>query len=100
MARLIEEGVRIVRLNFSHGQFSDYERSLNAMREASERVGIPIAILGDLSGPKIRITRVEGKKMQLSAGDTVVFVEEAKNVHREPGSDVVIVPTTYPDIVN
>lgn len=99
MARLIEEGVRIVRLNFSHGQFSDYERSLKAMREASERVGTPIAVLGDLSGPKIRILRVQDKKIQLETGDTVAFVEDAKNVHREPGSDVVIIPTTYPDIV-
>ncbi|WP_110691929.1 pyruvate kinase [Salinicola halophyticus] len=54
---IIEAGVDVVRLNFSHGNPEDHRRRLMAVREAAERQGRAVAALGDLQGPKIRIAR-------------------------------------------
>jgi len=54
---IIEAGVDVVRLNFSHGNPEDHRRRLKAVREAAERHGRAVAALGDLQGPKIRIAR-------------------------------------------
>ncbi|WP_110664860.1 pyruvate kinase [Salinicola halophilus] len=54
---IIEAGVDVVRLNFSHGSADDHRRRLEAVREAAERHGRAVAALGDLQGPKIRIAR-------------------------------------------
>ena len=58
IVRLIDAGVSTFRINFSHGTFEEYERLLNGVRQASERTGLPTAVLGDLSGPKIRVGEV------------------------------------------
>ncbi len=57
---LIAAGVDIVRLNFSHGTQADHAALFHLVREAAGRAGRHIAILQDLSGPKIRIGRLEG----------------------------------------
>lgn len=54
---IIEAGVDVVRLNFSHGNPEDHRRRLKAVREAADRHGRAVAALGDLQGPKIRIAR-------------------------------------------
>ncbi|GHB07826.1 pyruvate kinase [Salinicola rhizosphaerae] len=54
---IIEAGVDVVRLNFSHGNPDDHRRRLQAVRESAERHGRAVAALGDLQGPKIRIAR-------------------------------------------
>jgi len=54
---IIEAGVDVVRLNFSHGDPEDHRRRLTAVRESAERQGHAVAVLGDLQGPKIRIAR-------------------------------------------
>ena len=55
---LIEYGVRVFRINFSHGTFEEHERLLRRVRKASAELDIPVAVLGDLSGPKIRVGEV------------------------------------------
>jgi hypothetical protein len=60
--RMIEEGVRVFRINFSHGTFEDYAAHLARIRAAGERCGVPVAVLGDLSGPKIRVGKVGGDR--------------------------------------
>lgn len=57
---LIAAGVDIVRLNFSHGTQSDHAAKFHMVREASKRARRHVAILQDLSGPKIRIGRLDG----------------------------------------
>ena len=71
--RLIEEGVRVFRLNFSHGALTEHEGRLNAIRQASERAGIPVGVLGDLSGPKIRVGKVREGGIFLAVGDQIEF---------------------------
>lgn len=72
---LIQQGVRIFRINFSHGTFEDYERLLNNIRRAENQSGNHIAVLGDLSGPKIRVGKVIKGGVHLQKGQVIKFVK-------------------------
>lgn len=99
VTRLIEEGVRVFRLNFSHGGFEDFEATLKAAREGIDASGLPVGILGDLSGPKIRCRGVSGGAIDLAPGDTVEFVAgDDEAVVVTPGR--VRMGTTYDPIVD
>lgn len=54
LAKLIKTGVNLFRLNFSHGDYAYHEKALRAVRAASKQLGIPVAVIQDLQGPKIR----------------------------------------------
>ena len=54
---LVNAGMDVARLNFSHGSHDDHRQSFEAVRRASEKAGRPIAILQDLGGPKLRLDR-------------------------------------------
>ena len=58
IGRLIDAGVDVFRLNFSHGTFAEHERRLHSVRRAAAERERPIAVLGDLQGPKIRLGHV------------------------------------------
>ena len=66
---LVRAGVNAVRLNLSHGVPDDHVRRAHAVREAAARAGVEVGILADLPGPKIRIDRFEGGRVQLRAGE-------------------------------
>lgn len=66
---LVRAGVNAVRLNFSHGVPDDHVRRAQEVREAAARAGVEVGILADLPGPKIRIERFEGGRVQLRAGE-------------------------------
>lgn len=100
LTSLIEEGVRVVRINFSHGKLEDFKRMLDVVRAASEATGEPIAALGDLCGPKIRVLGVEGGTLELQPGDRVEFTKQTSDASRDPSTGVVTVGTTFPDIID
>ena len=61
---MIQAGVNVVRLNFSHGTAQDHIDRARLVREASQRAGREVAIMADLQGPKIRVGKfAEGKVM-------------------------------------
>ena len=66
---MLSAGVNVVRINFSHGTMEDRRRRVAAVREAAQRVGRDIGILGDLQGPKIRVERFAGGPVELADGD-------------------------------
>ncbi len=71
--RLIQEGVRAFRLNFSHGTLDEHAQRIRVVRLASQRAGIPVAVIGDLCGPKIRVGKVCDGGVELRVGQQVVF---------------------------
>src|SRR5207302_255468 len=79
--QLFDGGVDVCRLNFSHGQLEDHGRMLLNIREASIRFAQPIAVLGDLGGPKIRLGQV--KDVDGSGGMTI-HVGEELIIQRQP----------------
>ncbi|MBN2174624.1 MAG: pyruvate kinase [Bacteroidales bacterium] len=72
---LLLAGVRVFRINFSHGTFEEYENLLSNVREAEKQTGIFAAVMGDLSGPKIRVGEVAGRGVVLTKGDLIEFVK-------------------------
>ncbi|MGB0663114.1 MAG: pyruvate kinase [Pontibacterium sp.] len=73
LKELLANGVNTVRLNFSHGEPDDHRQRAEAVRQAAKELGVYVAILGDLQGPKIRISRFKDSKIQLTEGDTFVL---------------------------
>jgi pyruvate kinase len=80
---VVKAGVNVVRLNFSHGSREDHLLRARQLREAAEKLGRDVAILGDLQGPKIRIDRFKDGSIQLEEGD--VFILDAL-LGREDGN--------------
>lgn len=74
LLRLFEEGTDLCRLNFSHGELDSHLQTLRHIREATNRFGAPVAVLGDLCGPKIRLGKIEDDGsggMKIETGDTL-----------------------------
>ena len=67
--QLIAAGMNMARLNLSHGSYAEHQSRLDAVRGAAKSAGVPVAILVDLQGPKIRLARFANGPHDLSRGD-------------------------------
>ncbi len=74
LAQLIEAGVDIFRINSAHGDRAQHEQSLANVRAAGEKVGFPIGVLLDLSGPKLRLGQLVNDPFMCEYGAQVIFV--------------------------
>lgn len=74
IADLMDAGVNVFRLNFSHGAHEDHAEVHRIIRKLEEERDTFVAILADLQGPKIRIGKLVGGERELAPGDTQVFV--------------------------
>ncbi len=70
---LIEAGVDVVRLNFSHGTHEQHEEAITLVRDMADALDRPVALLADLAGPKIRIGDFQGDGVTLAPGDRFVL---------------------------
>ncbi len=73
MKAMVEYGARIFRLNFSHSDAATFKPTVELIRKVEADTGIPITVMGDLCGPKIRIGEVAGSPVQVKRGDTLVL---------------------------
>lgn len=73
LEKIIAAGANVVRLNFSHGSAEDHELRANKVREIAARLGRHVAILGDLQGPKIRVSTFKEGKVFLNVHDKFLF---------------------------
>lgn len=69
LTRMIRAGLNVARLNFSHGEFAAHARVIKNLRAASKAVGRRVAIMADLSGPKMRVGKFGVEKVELKRGD-------------------------------
>ncbi|WP_448211658.1 pyruvate kinase [Colwellia sp. MEBiC06753] len=69
LKKVLAAGVNVVRLNFSHGNPEDHINRANLVRELAAELGIYVGILGDLQGPKIRVSTFKDGPIQLNIGD-------------------------------
>jgi pyruvate kinase len=93
LVRLIEAGVDVARLNFSHGTQDEHETRIKSIRRAAATVGKPVAIMIDLKGPEIRVGTFEAGKVDLAEGDVFTLTTEQCVGNQER------VWVQYPDIV-
>lgn len=79
---LIDAGMNVARLNFSHGEHADHQQNYQWVRDASAETGKPVGILADLQGPKIRLGRFAEDKTYWATGETVrITVEDIEGTH-------------------
>ena len=98
---LIEAGMDVARLNFSHGSHAEHKVRIDRLKKVREEMGSPCAIMLDTCGPEIRTGRLTGgKPVQLKAGETIVLTEDevegtAERVHQNcPGLARAVAPGT------
>lgn len=91
---LIKAGVSVFRLNMSHGNHEEHRTRCLRIRAVAQELGTPVAVLADLSGPKIRVGRFPGGPITLREGDRVTVT--SRDVPGEPG----LIPSQYKELAN
>ncbi|MDE2040877.1 MAG: pyruvate kinase [Patescibacteria group bacterium] len=86
LEELVNAGMNVMRLNFSHGNFDEHQARVEAIRQVMKQTGKTVAILQDLCGPKIRIGTFKDKTIMLSPGQEFTLTTDAvegdeKRVH-------------------
>lgn len=76
LERMIEAGMNVARLNFSHGDFANHQRVIENIRTAARTVGRRVAIMADLSGPKMRIGQLAEEPVELKPGNFFTLTVE------------------------
>jgi pyruvate kinase len=84
---LIEAGMNVARLNFSHGTHAQHVDTIALVRRVADELGSPVAILGDLQGPRIRVGDIAGT-IYVETGEDLVLVHEGLEEEGE-------IPITY-----
>lgn len=91
---LVQAGMDVARLNFSHGEYEDHEIAYRNVRAASDATGRAVGTLADLQGPKIRLGRFADGPTVWKNGETVrITVEDCEGTHDR-------VSTTYKNLAN
>jgi pyruvate kinase len=95
LQRLLELGLDVARLNFSHGQHEDHAQMLDRFRAASRHLGKAVAVLQDLQGPKIRTGPLRAGRagVALESGAEIVITTAEEII-----GDAARVSTTYPHL--
>ncbi len=83
MIRLLEVGMDVARLNFSHGSHDEHKRIIERARDVASRAGVPLCLMQDLQGPKIRIGELETPTIDVPAGSTLRITTD--RVSGQPG---------------
>ncbi|MCG3209049.1 MAG: Pyruvate kinase [Anaerolineae bacterium] len=76
LRKMIKAGLDVVRINFSHGKAAENAPLVQLIRNLSKEMNVPIAILGDLRGPRIRVGEIAGDSVELEAGQKFVLTAE------------------------
>jgi len=84
---LIAAGMNMARLNLSHGSYEEHQGRLDRVRSAAKEAGVPVAILVDLQGPKIRLARFKDGPHDLSRGDIfTITTDEVEGTKERVGT--------------
>jgi pyruvate kinase len=91
---LIRSGVNVFRLNMSHGDHATHEAAYKEVRRAAQALDVPVAVLADLCGPKIRVGRFAGGQVDLADGEVVTVT--TRQVEGGPG----LLPSQYAQLAD
>ncbi|MCM1459902.1 MAG: pyruvate kinase [Bacteroides sp.] len=94
LRKLIEEGMDVARLNFSHGTHDDHKERIEMIKKLRRELDKPVAILLDTKGPEIRTRDFEGGKVEVVEGQTFTLTT------REIMGDSTVASITYKDLAN
>lgn len=93
LVKMMEAGMRVARLNFSHGDYDAHARLIKHIRAAAKKLGIEVAILQDLQGPRIRVGDVAKDGVAVKRGARVALVPQSKHKIGIPGN--ITIPIQY-----
>ncbi|MFC1810551.1 pyruvate kinase [Patescibacteria group bacterium] len=82
LEKMMKAGMDCARLNFSHGSYSNHAMLIKRIRAAAKKVGVPLAIMQDLQGPKIRIGKIENT--EVSRGSEIILTCGPKSKNKIP----------------
>ncbi|MFZ4521783.1 MAG: pyruvate kinase [Bacteroidales bacterium] len=88
---LIEAGMDVARLNFSHGKYEDHAEVIKILRKVSDELHKPVTIMQDLQGPKIRVGLLPGGAININRGETITLLPQS-----EYKSAAATIPIDYP----
>lgn len=91
--QLIDAGMNVARINFSHGTHEQHKQTIDRLKEARKAKGVPLAIMLDTKGPEIRAVAVQGGEIELNKGEKYTLQPD----HQLPKSEREI--SIYPDLV-
>jgi pyruvate kinase len=74
LSEMVKKGMNVARLNFSHGDFSSHKKAIRMIRKISEKLDIPVGIMADLQGPRIRVSNAQ--ELAVSRGEILEVREE------------------------
>ncbi|HKV86623.1 MAG TPA: pyruvate kinase [Candidatus Dormibacteraeota bacterium] len=103
---MIQAGMDVARLNFSHGDAETHRQAAANVRAAAEDVGRPIALLGDLQGPKIRTGPLQSSFVRLVRGRQVVLTAEGhpdlpvRESASAPSASAEVIKVSHPELVH
>src|SRR5262245_10543935 len=105
LERLINSGMNVARLNFSHGTHDSHRATIVSIRAVAERLHCPVAIVQDLQGPRIRIGALDTTGIDVTAEQRILLVGGMLRSGGQIGSramapsNLTEVPVTYPQLV-
>jgi pyruvate kinase len=91
--RMIEAGMNVARLNFSHGTREEHAKTAAEIRDVAKELGAIVGILQDLTGPDFRIGKIPGDEMDLRSGEDIWLVQGETG---DPSS----IPISYPSLLD
>lgn len=93
LEKLIKAGMNGARLNFSHGTYEQFALIIKNIREVSQKLKTPIAIIQDLQGPKIRIGKVPAEGIKVKKGQKIILDTSATQA--EIRKEIQVIPLQY-----
>jgi pyruvate kinase len=96
LRHLIEAGVDVARLNFSHGTHAQHAKTIQLLRRLSNELNKPVSILQDLQGPKLRVGKLPGDGIPLAEGQQVILTARLEQADQSP--DVIMIPLEVPNL--
>ncbi len=103
LQKLLFAGVDVFRINAAHGTQKDFELTVRNIRNASQKTGMPVAILMDLGGPKIRLGKLPNDELKLETDGTVAFISSKFQAKAETCPELAGIPCvtcSYEPLVN
>ncbi|MCX5724821.1 MAG: pyruvate kinase [Nitrospirae bacterium] len=104
LEQLITSGMNVARLNFSHGTHESHRAAIASIRAVAERLHLPVAILQDLQGPRIRVGALDEAGIEVTAGQRIRLVGGLLRSGGQIGSQtlapssVTEIPVVYPQL--
>ncbi len=92
LKKLVDNGLKVARLNFSHGNYSEHLKRIKAVRKLAKENNRPIAILADLSGPKIRIGKLDSDFVELKKNQELTLSAKGASGNKNT------IPINFPDL--